>query len=54
MPKYQGKATCHICNHEMRTDNLIRHMKRKNHMQEENKQDFQVYNLSDKKEKKLI
>ena len=51
MPKHKRKATCHICNHKMRTDNLIRHMKRKDHMQEEEKQDLQANNLSDKRGK---
>ena len=53
MPKHKRKATCHICNHKMRTDNLIRHMKRKDHMQEEEKQDLQANNLSDKRKKIL-
>ena len=45
---YNEKTTCHIGDHEMQAENIIRHMK-KDRIQEANKQDLN--NLSDKRDK---
>ena len=42
------KVTCHVCNHTVRSDTLRRHMKRKDHIQEEKEQDFHFHNLKEK------
>ena len=40
-------VTCHICNHTMRSDTFARHMKRKNHLQNKNAQDFHAHSLQE-------